>query len=199
MRVIGPSSEDEMVALFLRGELASERFGRTIRQALRAEGADPTLLEAPALHDADANGVRHRLLAVTRAYGRDEGLFSGFPADVRWERVLLGEDDLAALRYIDYDYWVELSGGSRRVADGAPNAQAGAAPFGVPSDGFLELASAIAAGARVPEPILVTAGPDDPVVVLEGHVRVTAYALAGIAVGEALLGTSPAMRRWALY
>ena len=51
----------------------------------------------------------------------------------------------------------------------------------------------------MPEPILVTAGPDDPVVVLEGHVRVTAYALAGIAVGEALLGTSPAMRRWALY
>jgi len=188
-----------MVALFLRGELASERFGESIRAALRAEGAEPTVIEQPALDDAAENGVRRRLLAVTRGYGRDEGLFSGFPAEVRWERIVLDEEDVDALLYIAHDYWVELSGGTRRVVDGARNAREGAAPFGVPSDGFLELADAIGAGAELPEPILVTAGADAPIVVLEGHVRVTAHALARRPIGEALLGTSPAITGWALY
>jgi len=30
VRVIGPSSEDEMVALFLRAELDTERFGERV-------------------------------------------------------------------------------------------------------------------------------------------------------------------------
>ena len=95
---------------------------------------------------------------MTRAYGRDDGLFSGFPADAHWERVLVDDDDLEALRYIDYDDWVELSGGSRRIVDGARNAPAGVAPFGVPSDGLLEAAGALRTGHSFPEPLLVTAG-----------------------------------------
>lgn len=188
-----------MVALFLRGELASGRFGASVRKALRAEGADPAVVEQPSLDDADENALRRRLLGATRFYGANEGLFSGFPDDVRWERVLLDEADLGGLLYIDYDYWVELSGGSRLVVDGARNARASAAPFGIPSDGFLEAAEALRAGRRFPEPILVTAGAGAPVVVLEGHVRATAHALIGTPIGDALLGISPRMTGWALY
>jgi hypothetical protein len=76
----------------------------------------------------------------------------------------------------------------------------GVAPFGVPSEGFL------AAAERVhdswPELILATAGLGQPLVVLEGHVRLTAYVLAGEAAPaevQALLGTSRRMHEWALY
>jgi len=117
-----------MVALFLRAELASERFGPAVREALHADRADPAIVERPALDDADENAIRRRVLAASRGYGGDDALFSGFPADVRWERVLLDEDDLDAVLTIDYDYWVELSGGTRRVADGARNVREGAAP-----------------------------------------------------------------------
>jgi hypothetical protein len=37
--------------------------------------------------------------------------------------------ELATVRYVDYDYWVELSGGSRLAVDAAPRIRAGVAPF----------------------------------------------------------------------
>jgi hypothetical protein len=42
--------------------------------------------------------------------------------------------ELARVRYVDYDYWVELSGGTHLAADAAPRIRAGVAPFGVSSD-----------------------------------------------------------------
>ena len=202
MRVIGPSSEDEMVALFLRTELASARFGHVVRAALDSERADETLVTEADLSDPAANAARRRVLGLARGYRRDEGLFGGFPDEVRWERVGLTVDDLRTIRYIDYDYWVELAGGSRLALDGARNARAGVAPFDISSEGFHAMADALAAGATAPELLIVTSGPSQPLVVLEGHVRLTAYLLRPDAVRgevEALLGTSPALARWPLY
>jgi hypothetical protein len=202
VRGIGPTSEDEMVAVFLRGELSSFRFAAAIREALEAERADERVIAVPRLDDRGENAVRRRVLGATRGYGRNQWLFGGFPTDVRWERVALNADDLSGVRYIDYDYWVELSGGSRLAVDGAQNVRAGAAPFGVPSEGFFELADALAAGACMPELILVTAGEAQPLVVLEGHVRLTAYLLRPDAVPgevEVLLGTSAAFVGWGCY
>jgi hypothetical protein len=74
--------------------------------------------------------------------------------------------------------------------------------FGVPSSGFLDAADSLASAAVVPELIVVTAGVTHPLVVLEGHVRLTAYALRPELVPpelEVLLGTAPDLTRWALY
>jgi hypothetical protein len=38
MRIVAPSSEDEMIAAFLRGELDSERFGPALLEGLRRSG-----------------------------------------------------------------------------------------------------------------------------------------------------------------
>ena len=43
-----------------------------------------------------------------------------FPHDVRWEWMAITPAELATVRYIDYDYWVELSGGTRLAAGAAP-------------------------------------------------------------------------------
>ena len=67
--------------------------------------------------------------------------------------------ELAAVRYVDYDYWVELSGGTRLAVDAAPRIRAGVAPFGVSSDWALGMAQVFADGARFPPLILVTTGP----------------------------------------
>jgi hypothetical protein len=52
-------------------------------------------------------------------------------------------------------------------------------------------------------PLIVCAsGEEQPLVLLEGHVRLTAYALAGGAAADAvaaLLGASPRTTDWALY
>jgi hypothetical protein len=146
------------------------------------------------------NELRRRLLTATRAYESRDGVFGGFPHDVQWEHVVLAREELPGVRYINWHYWVQLSGGSRMPADAARRIREGVTVFGVPNDGFWEAAEHVRDA--WPELLLATAGSDEPVVVLEGHVRVTAYVLAGAAAPAevaALLGTSPRMADWALY
>lgn len=111
MRVLATSSADEMVACFLRGELASRRFGAALREQLAASGHHKTLVTRPDLADEAANTARRRLLGATRGYERNQDLFENFPVQVNWMRALLEPHELAAVRYIDYSYWVQLSGG----------------------------------------------------------------------------------------
>src|SRR5262249_1795295 len=150
------------------------------------------------LGDDAENQARLRLLTEHREYGTRTGLFDGFPDDVSWQWMAITPAELTRVRYIDYDYWVELSGGTRRAVDAAPRIRAGAAPFGVPSDWALGMAREVARGARFPPLILVTTGPGGDLVVLEGHARLTAYTLARDRLPpelEVLVGSSPAMPR----
>src|SRR5213078_2077147 len=105
------------------------------------EAIELRILRTPDWHNADENMQRRTLLGVYRGYGRSADYFSGFPSDVRWERVLLTREELEQVRYIDYDYWVELSGGTRLAVDGAKNARAGKVVFRVSSDGLVSLAN----------------------------------------------------------
>jgi hypothetical protein len=60
---------------------------------------------------------------------------------------MLTPDELMAVRYINYSYWIELSAGTGRPNDAADRVRAGIDVFGVPSDGFFD-----AARATRPEP-----------------------------------------------
>jgi hypothetical protein len=202
MRRLRPSSEAEMVALFLRTELPAARFRDTLRALLDQDGLPERLITAPNLDDPAENQAREQLLTQHREYGDRAGLFEGFPHDVCWEWMALTPAELATVRYVDYDYWVELSGGSRLAADAAPRVRAGVAPFGVSSDWALGMAQAFADGARFPPLILVTTGPGGDLVVLEGHARLTACMLARDRLPpelEVLVGSSSAMTRWGLW
>src|SRR5205823_6803631 len=121
---------------FLRAELESGRWSGPIADALRGHGADARLVTSAVLTSPEENALRRRILDETRGYERREGLFAAFPDDVHWDRVVLTREELAAVRYTDYDYWVELSGGSRLPRDAAERIRAGVSVFGVPNDGF---------------------------------------------------------------
>ncbi|WP_344583145.1 hypothetical protein [Streptomyces lunalinharesii] len=197
MQVRGMSSADEMVACFLRGELSSRRFGRNLRSHLAAAGQAERLLTDPDLSDVGANRTRRALLAATRGYGENRDLFENFPPHVTWTWARLSAHEAAGVRYLDYSYWVELSGGSRRPHDAAVRITAGLRACDVPNDPFVDAAHAFLGGERFPPLIHVGESRDD-LVCLEGHLRLTAYALAGFPTGiECLIGTAPAMGRWA--
>ena len=201
MRRLRPSSEAEMVALFLRTELPAARFRDKLHALLDQAGLPERLITAPNLEDPAENQAREQLLTQHREYGTRAGLFDSFPHDVCWEWMAITPAELATVRYVDYDYWVELSGGSRLAIDAAPRIRAGVAPFGVSSDWALGMAQAVTDGARFPPLILVTAGPPRGLVVLEGHVRLTAYMLCPDRLPpelEVLVGSSPGMAAWAL-
>ena len=198
MRWLRPGSEAEMVALFLRTELPAARFRDTLRALLARHGLPESVITDPDLDNDAQNQARLRLLTAHREYGTRTGLFEGFPDDVSWQWMAITPAELATVRYIDYDYWVELSGGTRLAADAAPRIRAGVAPFGVPSDWALGMAREVARGARFPPLILVTTGTGGDLMVLEGHARLTAYMLAREQLPpelEVLAGSSPAMPR----
>ena len=200
MRRLRPGSEAEMIALFLRTELPAARFRDKLQALLNQVGLPERLITAPDLDDPAENQARERLLTEHREYGTRAGLFEGFPDDVCWEWMAITPAEVATIRYIDYDYWVELSGGTRLAADAAPRIRAGVAPFGVSSDWALGMARAVADGARFPPLILVTAGPSGNLVALEGHARLTAYMLCPDRLPpelEVLIGSSPGMAGWA--
>jgi hypothetical protein len=197
VRVVRESSEQEMIACFLLGELTSPRFGSGIRDGLVAVGRSEELLTRADLTDEVANRARRDVLAITRGYGENRELFEYFPPHVHWVRAVLTPDELARTRYVDYSYWNEISGGSRLPADAALRIREGVRVFGVSNQRFIIAARAVARGGHFPP--LILAGPSrDSLVCLEGHLRLTAHALAGFPFEvECLVGTSPLMERWA--
>ena len=173
MLVLGPGSEAGMIACFLGAELTSERCGPEIRVAVASNGHPDSL----STHPAPSDGT--------------------FPASVTWTRAVLTPAELAAVRYMDYSYWIELSGGTRLPSDAAKRIKAGHRAYGIPNDGAIAAGQAAKAAVRFP-PLILVGETNDNLVCLEGHLRLTAYALAGFpAAVECLLGTAPDMGRWA--
>lgn len=62
-----------------------------------------------------------------------------------------------AVRYIDWSYWLELSGGSRGPMDAAWRIRDGFEAFRVRNDGFLDLADELRQGIDCPRLIVVSA------------------------------------------
>jgi len=202
MRTIRPIGEAEMVALFLATEYPSPRTHQQILLALQREGLPASIIEQPNLRDGQENAQRRSVLGAYRGYGQNTDYFEGFPPDVQWERAMLSKQELEQIKYIEYDYWVELSKRSRLPRDGARTILAGDEVFGVSNQGFLQIAAALRAGARFPTLILVGKNRESPLVVLEGHVRLTAMFLAPECLPaslEVMVGFSEQIENWGCY
>jgi hypothetical protein len=179
-----------MIAVFLRGELDSTRYGPRLREEL---GRNTRILTEPRLGDEDENHYRRRLLDDHRAYDRREGLFFGFPRDVDWYRARASRDEVLDILYIDWDWWLTLSGGTRRPRDAAARIRAGEIA-GQTAEEDEPLLAAVA------KPLIAAATPRvDKLVLVEGHVRLTAFALFPERVPaqlELIVGISDEMPAW---
>jgi hypothetical protein len=195
-----PASESEVVLAFLRGEIDSDRFGNDVRQALIDAGG-LQLVRSPDLDSGEENRARERALAAARGW-RNTELFEGFPQKVDWYHGVLQPGDLSRVRFIDYSYWNELSGGSRRPVDVLPTLRSGRPPTWLTelgTDWCFEFAAWLAKAEAVDD-LIVMATPDlSELVVLEGHARLTAIFVGGLQrrlTVRAYLGLSAAIRQW---
>lgn len=181
MRFLRPASEDEVVAAFLRAE-ADEvgRYREAILQRLASEQEALDTVRRPNLSDSRQNAYRRRLLEELRGFGRGEGVFVGFPQRVEWQRAALSRDELLEVRYIDDDYWVTLSGGSRQPRDAAARIRAGIGPRWAIEvwdfSGCEAVVRRLLQGS-LPELILATTPQPGPLVAIEGNGRLTSFAL----------------------
>jgi hypothetical protein len=188
MRILGPSSEGEMLAVFLRAELDSRRYGQTLRDLLARDGKSVESLTDPE--------YARRLLDEYRGYERRIGLFGGFPREVDWFRAELTRDELLDILYIDWDWWLRISDGTRSPRVAAQLIRAGKVPGSTAEEHEPFVAK------PQPELIAVTTPAHAPLVLLEGHVRLTAYALFPERVPdelELLLGVSDEMQSWSNF
>lgn len=170
MRLVHTVPEDDVVAAWVRAETTSERFSAAIKAA--RDG-----------------GARTSAEVLARARGwPDTGYFEGFPRDISWWKALLTVDELLAVLYIDWDYWLDISDGTRlpirAIAKAGWERGRGLLPDEV-------------------EPIIVVQDTRyERLVVLEGHARLTNFVLARDRLPSevpCLLGQSPTMAKWDCY
>jgi hypothetical protein len=127
---IGPATENEMIAAFLRAEIDSSRYGNNfVKTSLAQRRLQRNIIDSPNLADAVENDVRKELMRY-RGYDARSHLFAGFPIDVRWRRVRLDASDFESMRYINdartrTPHWTNLSDGTRLVSVGAATSASG--------------------------------------------------------------------------
>ncbi len=163
-----------MVATFLAAEVTSERYGPQISQVLVRMGQARGIGDHPDPRDEAANAVRRQVLAAYRDYPAGD-VFTGMPADVTWHHTALTPAELATVRYIDYDYWTDFSGGTRLAADGAR--RLGPWQAHKPGTIYRQIAENLQDG-QLPPPVILLGEPGPAnLVVIEGHKRLTGLLL----------------------
>lgn len=187
----GPATTDEMILAFLQAELPSPRFGPTYAECLRLLGVDNHIVTQANLNDPRENRLREQLLTNVRGYGTNRYLFTGFPADVTWRHVTMAPHEVGNLHYANEPSWVRLSAPTRRVATAAQNLTSA---NGKDYENIMAVASALQRGVTFPALIGATAD-GDPIVLMEGHTRATAYVITNTAA-RLILATSPHMTQW---
>ncbi len=201
MRFTGEVTEDEVIAEFLKGEFKSDRWNRGLRALLDEHGVSDDVLARPVLTDWEQNNARRRLLDEHRGFVRREGLFDGFPDDVVWQRATLEPDEVLAVLYINWDWWLTVSGGTRRPREAARRIRRDEFA-GVTAEEHEPLAVALLDDPPPPPLIAATTPAHAPLVLVEGHFRLTAYALFPQHLPpelEILLGISAGMREWSEF
>ncbi|MGI6423524.1 MAG: hypothetical protein ACOX0X_02840 [Candidatus Dojkabacteria bacterium] len=193
-----PISEDEVVSIFLKGELKSKRFSKDIEKALKKVNTTISIIQNPKIDNPQENKLRIDILEETRGYSSRKGLFEGFPKDIKWYRTYVSREFLLnKVFYINYDYWIELTNGSRLPKDAIEKIQKNDKVFNISYENLLEASEYLKKNRLFDEIILVS--DKKKFVVLEGHLRLTVYALNKEILPKqisVIIGISDNMREW---
>lgn len=200
IKILKEIPADEVVSIFLKSEVESPRHKGYYLEALEKDRHTVAILKDPDLESEEENKYRSRLLGKIRGFGHGKLLFENFPKDTRWFRAKIAKEELLKVRYILWCYWSELSGGSRLPMDAAEMIRKGTTVFGESNDKFFELAEEIRRGRELPELIFVSTYDEGEILILEGHNRMTAFALLGPDMMpenmQIILGLSRTMDKW---
>jgi hypothetical protein len=195
MKILRPSSEDEMIAEYLQAEIHSVRFGLDTATAMVRHEGTLDLLEAPDLSDRLQNQKRRQILSETRGWARDEKVFANFPVEVSWHIAQIEQTDLEQIVFGGSEHWRSLSGGTStpldlavRMAGDLMEPHLVAVPeYRAVLEAITALSRKVQDGLTLPPPIVVHAPGRQQIVMIEGYTRMTALMLGGSAVGATII------------
>jgi len=202
MQILKDISEEKMTHMFIMQQMGSFRFADEMQQIMDKFGVDRKIIDNPNFKDQNENDLRLKLRQSFGGSDDDGHLFDNFPKNVSWKRAVLTKDDLMKVKYIDYDYWIELSNGTRLVKDGAVSIKKGTEIFGQSNQKFWDALTALKEGVKFPEPILIAKNLSSDLVVVEGHLRLTVYLLDPAHTPneiEIVIGFSENFQDWDMY
>jgi hypothetical protein len=180
MKLLKRIPETAMVAAFLRAEFSSPRFGDDLRKTMQSFNVEEVVITYPDITNMHDNELRAQVLGAHRGYRQDREMFDGIPNDLTWYEAEISRQEIGDLRYVDYSYWNELTDNTHLVKDGVKNIQQGKIAFDVPNDRFWTVTERILHGEFDFESIILWGRDEDsPLEILEGHLRATAFGLAG--------------------
>lgn len=174
MKKIRTVTENEVILSFLQGELDSKRFCKKLEDAINKLDASRDIITDGNILSDEENQMRKMLLREYRGYP-DSGIFDNFPTITEWIYAEFSENDLEKMRYIDYSYWNELSDGTACPCSAAKNILKGKEVFGVSNQPFFDAAESLKSS---PFPPVILISCNDKFLAIEGHLRLTAYAMA---------------------
>lgn len=194
MRYLGPATFDDVVAAFLHAEADSPRFSQALWAVARLLLVREELITSPDTTNASDNSMRLAVFQAYRGVPPMSGLFEGFPEEVSWTWEALSPAELENVLYINWDWWLETSAGTRRPKQALARLRQ--------DEGLADLANQIGEG-QMPVSVVIVGDPAcSKLVVLEGHRRLTAMVLASERLPaeiSVLLGISTAIADWPLY
>jgi hypothetical protein len=177
MKYIREASEDEMILVFLQGEIKSERFHSQIVSVLDEIKLSTDIIEHADLNKDEENQKRKEILRIFRGYGSNMHLFENYPKVIRWIFAECTKEDIHKIRYINYSYWNELSKYTRSPLIAADTIREGKEIYGVSNIPSINGVKYLEEGGTFSPIILLTAD-NENYTILEGHSRMTVYGLA---------------------
>lgn len=176
MKFIREASEDEVVFNFLAGEIESDRFNCELKETLSSFNLTETIITNADLTSERENNLRKEILGEFRGYGKNKDLFKNFPKIENYSLYEFSDDDLDNIYYINYSYWNELSSYTSSPIVAANNILKDKTVFDISNEPFLNGVKVLESGKIFPPMILLTYDYKS-FIVLEGHSRITIYAL----------------------
>lgn len=178
MKILSKSSEYEMVALFLKEEISSKRFKNNLLTIINNFKVNINLIIDYNLNNKIENDIRKKILSEYRGYNKNKEIFKNFPKNIEWFWCEIDISDILNIKYINYDYWIELTNGTRYIKDSKENILKNKEIYGISNQSFLKGANFLKNGG-IFEPLilLVSKENNNEIIVLEGHNRLASISL----------------------
>ena len=176
MKFIRVSNENEVVLNFLTGELQSTRFNTKLKQTLKDLKITEQIITKPNLSNQKENELRKEILGQFRGYNKNLDLFENFPHFQSYDLCEFSSEDLENIFYMNYSYWNELSNNTQSPLEAAKNIQKNIEIYNVSNKPFIDGINALARNKNF-LPMIFLTHDNKSFIVLEGHSRITIYAL----------------------
>lgn len=139
---------------------------------------DVSIIKSADIKVPAENMLRRKILSIYRGYGLNSEMFENFPHIYKWLSATCEKADMAKIKYINYAYWNELSDKSSSPIYAAESIKNNKTVFGVSNANFISGTEYLKSGSEFLPVILITDESEKRYIILEGHSRMTVYALA---------------------